>query len=200
MPDIKPIKLDLDEVEAAAAKSATVPGLPRTLLSDWIEAFVRFIGNIFIWIWVPLILLIVTNVVLRYAFGHNNIAMEEMQWHLYGVGFMIALSYAVLNDSHVRVDVWAEHMRPRTRAWIELFGLVVLLLPFALLMVDYALPVVERSYRLGEVSSAPGGLPMRWIFKSFLIIGFGLIFLAGLARLIRVCSMLFDLPRPRPER
>lgn len=197
MPKIEDIKLDLEEVEAAASHSSAVAGLPRTRPSDWLEAVVRFVGNIFIWTWVPLILLIVANVILRYAVGRSFIAMEELQWHLYAVGFMIALSYGVLNDSHVRVDVVAEHMEERTRAWIELFGLLFLLLPFAWIMVEYALPVVQRSYRIGEVSSAPGGLPMRWILKSFLVSSFALIFLAGLARFLRITALLFGFPKPR---
>lgn len=191
------IGIDLDRIEEAITHSSSAVQYPRTLASDVLEGIVDFIGRMFAWIWLPLMLLVVGNVILRYLVGTNYIALEEMQWHLYAAGFMVALSYCALHDGHVRVDVFAEHFSPRTRGWIELFGLLFLLLPFCYFVLTYALPFVERSYRIGEVSAAPGGLPMRWVIKSFIIIAFVLLAAAALARLIRVCSLLTGFPRAR---
>ncbi len=191
------IKLDLDKVEEAVTHGSTAVQYPRTLPSDILEAVVVFFGKAFSWIWVPLVLLVVGNVVLRYVVGTNIIALEELQWHLYAAGFMIGLAFCFIHDGHVRVDVFAEHFQPRTRALIEILGTVLLFLPFCYFILSYAYPFVERSYRMNEISAAPGGLPMRWIIKSFIIYAFALLAMAGLARLIRAFSLLTGFPRAR---
>lgn len=191
------ININLEPVEEAVTHGSSGVNYPRTLVSDVLEGIVDFFGRVFSWIWVPLMLLVVGNVVMRYALGTNYIALEEFQWHLYSAGFMIGLSYCFVHDGHVRVDVIAEHMQPRSRAIIEILGLVILFLPFCYLIISYAIPFVERSYTINEISAAPGGLPMRWLIKSFIIISFVLLAMAGVARLIRAVSLLTGFPRAR---
>jgi TRAP-type mannitol/chloroaromatic compound transport system permease small subunit len=190
------IELDVDKVEQAGARGHAL-SFPRTTPSDVLEKIVELFGKACSWLWVVLIVLIVTNVALRYLIGTNYIAMEEMQWHLYAIGYLMALSFAILHDGHVRVDVVAEQLHLRTRGWIELFGILLLILPFVYVVVTFAIPFVERSYQIGEVSAAPGGLPYRWFIKSFIIIGFVFIGIAAVARLLRVTAFLFGRPRPK---
>lgn len=165
--------------------------LPHTALSRRIDPLLIAIGRWVSWLWLVLLSIIVLNVLLRYAFGEGRIEFEEIQWHLYAVGFLIGLSYAYQDDSHIRVDVLHERFRPRTRAWIELYGIVLLLLPFIALVLIFSVPFVAQSYRLGEVSQAPGGLPLRWLMKAALPAGFGLLLLAVVSRLSRVWAFLF---------
>ncbi len=193
------VKIDLDKIEEAISHSSSAVQYPRTFVSDILEGIVDFFGRLFAWIWVPLILLVVGNVLMRYAFGTNFIALEELQWHLYAMGFMIALSYCYLHDGHVRVDVFAEHFQPKTRAAIEVFFTLLFFLPFCYFILQYAWPFVERSYRINEISAAPGGLPMRWIIKSFIISSFVLLVMAAIARLLRAMSLLTGFPRGRVD-
>ena len=192
------IAIDVDKVEEKGARSHALV-FPRTGPSDALEKVVELMGKLCSWLWVVLIVLIVVNVVLRYALRTNFIAMEEMQWHLYAVGFLIALSFAILYDGHVRVDVAAERLSLRTRGWIELFGILLLILPFVYVVISYAIPFVQRSYQIGEVSAAPGGLPYRWFIKSFIITGFVFIAIAAIARLMRVTALLFGWPQPKND-
>lgn len=171
--------------------------LPRTGPSDVLEGIVRRIGETTSWIWALLVAAIVVNVTLRYVFGRGYIAFEEIQWHLYGAGFVLGLSYCLTADRHVRIDVLAERWPVRWRLWIELVGLLIFLMPFVVYVFMEAVPFVVRSYELHEVSVAPGGLPYRWAIKSFMLIGFALLFVAGLGRLIRVSAALFGWPTPR---
>jgi TRAP-type mannitol/chloroaromatic compound transport system permease small subunit len=193
------VKIDLDKIEEAVSHSSSAVQYPRTFVSDILEGIVDFFGRLFAWIWVPLILLVVGNVLMRYVFSKNFIALEELQWHMYAMGFMVALSYCYLHDGHVRVDVFAEHFRPKTRAAIEIFFTLLFFLPFCYFILQYAWPFVERSYRINEVSAAPGGLPMRWIIKSFIISSFVLLVMAAIARLLRAMSLLTGFPRARLE-
>jgi TRAP-type mannitol/chloroaromatic compound transport system permease small subunit len=195
--DEEALAVDLETVDAAAARGHALD-FPRTLLSDAIDALVGAFHYVINWIWVVLVLLIVVNVVLRYLIGTSMIWMEELQWHLYALGWMIGLAYALKLDGHVRVDVLADRFAPRTRAWIELAGLLLLVLPLCYIMLTYGWPFVLRSWQLNEVSAAPGGLPARWIIKSVILLAFGLLALAALSRVLRVTAFLFGLPRPRP--
>lgn len=170
--------------------------LPHTRISDTLDAVVRRIGQAASWVWALLVLVIVYNVVQRYVFGIGAIWLEELQWHVYAVGFIIGLSYAITADRHVRVDVVSERWGRRTKAWVEFIGLAVLLLPFTVSIVIAAWPFLASSFDLNERSAAPGGLPYRWILKSFILWGFGLLVIAAVARLLRCTALLFGWPRP----
>jgi TRAP-type mannitol/chloroaromatic compound transport system permease small subunit len=165
--------------------------LPHTSFSYWVEFQLTRLGQWVSWLWLILLAVIVLNVVMRYIFGEGRIEFEEIQWHLYAIGFLLGLSYANVKDAHVRVDVVRARLNPRHQAWIELYGILLLLMPFLVLVIFYSVPFVHYSFLNGEVSEAPGGLPYRWAIKSFLLVGFGLLFLSSLARLSRVWSFLF---------
>lgn len=164
--------------------------LPRTRLSTALDRIIDFFGEVASWLWTVLMLVIVFQVVQRYAFGKGSIMMEEMQWHLYAVGSLLGLAVTEIRERHVRIDVLAEMMPQRARLWIELFGIAVLLLTFVAVMLWFAWPFVQSSYQLHEVSAAPDGLPYRWALKSFIITAFVLLGMAGLSRLSRVVSAL----------
>lgn len=177
-------------------------GLPPCPPADAIDRFVLLVGKVFAFAWVLLVLFIMIGVLERYAppvtrvmamiFGPNpGTALTELQWHLYAAGFLIAIPFAMVRGNHVRVDVLAEHFPLRRKAWIEFLGTTLFLLPFVVFVLIHALPFVERSIQLNEVSPSPGGLGARWIIKSFMVGAFSLLLLAGLARLLRVGNYLF---------
>ena len=165
--------------------------LPETAFSRRVDALLVAIGRAVSWVWLVLLGIIVLNVLLRYAFGEGRIEFEEIQWHLYSIGFLLGMSYAVQADTHIRVDVIYERLSPRAQAWIELYGIVLLLLPFIALVLIFSVPFVLQSYAVGEVSQAPGGLPLRWAIKAVMPLGFALLLLAALSRLTRVWTFLF---------
>jgi TRAP-type mannitol/chloroaromatic compound transport system permease small subunit len=175
--------------------------LPHTAISWTLDLIVRKIGDWASWLWAILVLIIVGNVVLRYAFGEGRVELEELQWHLYSFGFLIGLSYTMVSDGHVRVDIFHMKFRPRTKAWIEMLGILLFLFPFVALVLIYGVPFVIQAYELMEGSDAPGGLPYRWIVKSALVIGFALLAIAAFSRLTRATALLFGFPKPyRPRR
>ena len=156
-----------------------------------IESALDRIGRFVSWIWLALIGVIVLSVILRYAFGIGRIELEELQWHLYAIGFLTGIVACAARDRHVRVDVFRERMTPRARAWVDLYGLILLQIPFLALMLWSALPFVAESFAIGERSASPGGLAHRWALKAMLPLAFGLLTLATLARGIRVFDELF---------
>ena len=165
--------------------------LPETRLSRRLDHWVRRVGDAASWAWVVLLAVVVLNVVLRYVFGEGLIEFEEIQWHLYAAGFLIALGYTLESDDHIRVDFLHERMSQRLQAWVELYGILLLLLPFVCLVLVYSAPFIANSFDQGEISAAPGGLPLRWVIKSALFLGFALLGVAAVSRLLRVASFLF---------
>ncbi len=160
--------------------------------SSQVEASLERIAAAFSWVWLVLMAVIVVAVVLRFAFGIGRIELEELQWHLYALGFLIGIVACTTRDRHVRVDVFRERMSRRTRDWVDLYGILLLQLPFLVLVFSSALPFVADSFAVGERSASAGGLPFRWLLKSVLPLSFALLFAASLLRLLQVWRRLFD--------
>lgn len=165
--------------------------LPHTPLTRRIDCLLDAVGRVTSYIWIVLLIVIVSNVLLRYALSEGRIEFEELQWHLYSIGFLLGLSYAYQADTHIRVDVLHERMQPRTQAWVEFYGILLFLGPFVALVLIFSLPFVASSFALSEISPSPGGLPLRWLIKAALPVGFALLALAVLSRFIRVWRYLF---------
>lgn len=165
--------------------------LPETTLSKYIDPWLKKIGSAISIIWVILMTIIVLNVFARYVLSEGRIEFEEIQWHLYSAGFMLAIGFCVVTDSHIRVDVLHEKFKPETQVIIDLYGYLLFVLPFVVLILIYGVPFVVYSFETSEVSASPGGLPFRWIIKSMILIGFGLLGLATISRVSRLIAFLF---------
>ena len=160
------------------------------LLARIIEGIVRLVSVSAQISWIVLVAVIILNVVLRYVFTNSNVALEELQWHLYAYAFMIGVAYCLVQDQHVRVDVIAEHWPAKRRAWIDLVAMLLLVMPFAYAVGTSAIPFVEFSHKLNETSRSPGGLPYRWLIKSVIPLSMALLFLAAFARALRMVAVI----------
>jgi TRAP-type mannitol/chloroaromatic compound transport system permease small subunit len=178
------------QLDAPLSSRDHIPHLPETPFSRAVDPLIEWLGKVSSVFWPILVAVITVNVLMRYVLGRGLVEFEEIQWHLYAVGFLIAQAWCVQNDGHVRIDVFAEHFRTRTKCRVELFGILVWLLPFVLLVVWFSVPFVAYSLRIGEISEAPGGLPYRFAIKGFLFIGFVLLGIATVSRLTRVLAAL----------
>jgi len=152
---------------------------------DFLDNLVRSIGNVVCGVNVFLIAAIIGNVALRYGFSNGQVWIEELQWHLYAVGVMMGLSYAQVNDSHIRVDILHARFSDRTKRVVEIIGILLFVLPFVWVVFYHSLDFVYDAWRTNERSDAPLGLPYRWIIKGFIPLSFGLLGLSIFSRLIR---------------
>jgi TRAP-type mannitol/chloroaromatic compound transport system permease small subunit len=172
--------------------------LPHTAFSGIVRRALGRLAAILSWIWLLLVAVVVINVTMRYFFGEGRVEFEEIQWHLYAIGFLFALATCMDADDHVRVDIFHERMDLSMRAWIELYGLLLLFLPFVVAMLLFSFPFVAYAWSIAEISDAPGGLPYRWAIKSALPAAMFLLLIAGVSRLSRVTAYLFGWPRRVP--
>jgi TRAP-type mannitol/chloroaromatic compound transport system permease small subunit len=168
--------------------------LPRTALTNALDTIIRWIGYSASWFcWVFLVGIIVVNVAMRYILGEGRIYFEEAQTFVYALGFLIGLSFCVENDSHIRIDIFHDRFKPRTKAWIDFLGILFLLIPYVLVILIYSPPLIAYSLEVGETSASPGGLPfpLITIWKAFMLIGYGLLLVAAISRLIRAATLIF---------
>tara|TARA_Y100000031_G_scaffold82455_1_gene90824 strand:- start:813 stop:1355 length:543 start_codon:yes stop_codon:yes gene_type:complete len=165
--------------------SDITPRFSRTL-----DRFISGVGEAAAWLNVLLVVVIMTQVILRYVFSKGLVRLEELQWHLYAVGIMIGLSYCAARDTHIRLDLLHQRFSQRGKEIVDLLGTVFLLMPMVIIVLMHSWPFVAQSFRLMEGSDSVVGLPYRWVVKSFLLIGFGLLGLAGISRLIRAVAFL----------
>ena len=159
-------------------------------VSDAVDNLILRVGRFLSWANGILIIVIVLQVILRYGFGHGLVILEELEWHLYSLAFMFGLSYAVVTNAHVRVDLLHSSFSKRTQEWIEIFGIVFLLLPFIVVIFIYGLEFFHASWVHKERSLAPMGLPCRWIIKGVISASFAMFFLAATSRLIKAITFL----------
>ena len=158
--------------------------------SDFVDAIIKNIGLVLMWANCVVIALIILQVILRYGFGHGLVILEELQWHFYAVAFMFGLSYAVMTDTHVGMDLVYDKLSPKWQCRWDILGILFLLLPFAALVCYQSLDFVYEAWRLNERSVAPQGLPWRWAIKAVMPTSFGLVVLASISRLIRTFATL----------
>lgn len=150
-----------------------------------IDTLITRLGRAAAWLNLLLVAVVIGQVVLRYGFNRGLVPLEELMWHLYATAFMLGFSYALVRDAHVRVDLLHGRWSARARARVEIAGILLLLLPFAFAIFHHSLEWVASSYRLGESSENPTGLPYRWLIKGVIPVSFGLLLLAALSRLWR---------------
>jgi TRAP-type mannitol/chloroaromatic compound transport system permease small subunit len=150
-----------------------------------IDAVNTAVGRAVAWLYPLLVLLVLLHVVLRYVFGLNLIELEELHWHVYAAAFLLAYGYTYAANEHVRVDLLYEHWSARTKARIEIAGVLILLLPFTLILTWYAIDFFSQSWALRERSEMPGGLPGRYVLKLVLLVALILLSLQGIAAAIR---------------
>jgi TRAP-type mannitol/chloroaromatic compound transport system permease small subunit len=141
----------------------------------------EFVGRIVSWLTTLMVLVVFYDVVLRYVFNNGNIALQELEWHLFSIIFLLGSAYTLKKNGHVRVDILYTNFKDRTKAWVNLFGSLFFLLPFSIMILISTQDFVTSSWMVGEVSPNPGGLPARYILKAMIPLGFFFLILQGLA-------------------
>lgn len=159
-----------------------------------IEKISETVGRLSGWLVVALVLLVCYDVTMRYLFQAGSVALQELEWHLFALIFLLGAAYTLKYDEHVRVDILyqARWMTPKRKALVDLFGCLFMLLPFCWLIIYSSTPFVTASYNWGEASPDPGGLPYRWLLKAMIPVGFALLALQGVAMSIRCLQTIFS--------
>jgi TRAP-type mannitol/chloroaromatic compound transport system permease small subunit len=158
-------------------------------LSGLIDGLNQRIYNLVVWLVLIVTLLSAGNAVSRYALKISSNAWLELQWYMFAMIFLLGAAYTLKQDGHVRIDLISNRYSPRTKAWVDVAGILLFLLPMTIGVIYFSYAGVANSFNIREISSDPGGLP-RWPIKLFIPIGFFLLTLQGISELIKNIAFL----------
>jgi len=153
-------------------------------LANAIDRLNELVGRGVSWVSALLVVVVFADVVMRYLFNISFVFTQELEWHLFAFIFLMGAGYTLLHDGHVRVDIVYQKLSRKGQAWINLFGCLVFLFPGAYLIISTSADFVAESFRLMEGSPDPGGIPLRFIVKSCIPVGFVLFGLQGVSLFI----------------
>lgn len=150
-------------------------------ISRYIDALNVLVGKWVSWLSLLLVLVIIADVLMRYAFSITSSASFELEWHLFAVLFLLSAGWALHEDKHVRVDVFYQRFSEKQKAWVNFVGCVLLLVPLCVVGAVEGWQFARNAWLMGETSPDPGGLPARFIIKSTIPAGFFLLGLQGIS-------------------
>lgn len=133
-----------------------------------IDALNRRLGRWVAWLMPTMALVTTVVVILRYGFAIGAIAAQEGVLYLHATAFLLGSSYTLLQDQHVRVDIFYRQFSPRSRAWVNAAGHVVFTLPVCALIALGSLDYVSEAWRIRESSPEPGGIPAVYLLKTLI--------------------------------
>lgn len=188
-----------------AGRRAPEGGWAKFLIeSDALGALTVNVGKAASFLYVPMIIIIVYDVTQRKvldfwpafaqtAWYHTftSTKLQEAEWHLHAILFLMCFGFAYIRDAHVRIELVRDKLAPRTRVWIELLGCTFFLVAYCYVVMRYGYDFAQKSYQILEGSSAQTGLPLRFIIKGFLPLGFLVLALAGVSVAVKCAVYLF---------
>ncbi|MDX2100925.1 MAG: TRAP transporter small permease subunit [Alphaproteobacteria bacterium] len=161
------------------------------------EGFIRvvdtindLVGKATAWLTIGTVLVCFAVVVFRYVFSLGFIWLQELYVWQHAVVFMMGAGYTLMKGGHVRVDIWFGGLGPRGRAWVEIFGTLVFLLPWMIVLAYTSIPFISQSWWLREVSPQANGLPGYFLLKSVIWAFCLLVSLQALASMARAILVL----------
>ena len=171
-------------------RPADEPGPNEVSLTDGIDAFVDVIGRVFAWACLAQVALVATNVLLRYALRIGPMELQELEWHLISPIALIGMCYALRHGDHVKVDIFYDTFRAETRNFVDLLSALALIV-ISVLIIDFAIGFVGQAYFIDEGSPDPGGLPHRWLLRSFIPVGFAILAMQSVSNLLKTDVLVF---------
>lgn len=162
-----------------------------TAAIDLLDRLADGIGRAAAWLSLLLVLVTCGIVVARYVFSSGSAAAQDSLNYINALLFMLCAAWTLRHDGHVRVDLFYARASPRTRAWVDLLGGLLLLLPVCLFLIAMSWDYVQASWRVREHSPVPGGLPWVYLLKTLIPLMAGLLILQGVAEILRNALRLF---------
>lgn len=157
--------------------------------ADRLEAVIDAAGRAASWVVLVHVVLVASNVILRYLFQVGPVSLQELEWHLMSPIALVGMAYALRHDDHVRVDLFYDRYRPRFKALVDLLSAGVTVL-ICVAVIKLSAGFVLQSWTEGEISPDPGGLPYRWLLKAFIPLGFVLLAIQATAIALRRWALL----------
>ena len=157
-------------------------------LAARIDRISSAIGRFAAWLILALVAIQFAVVLLRYGFSIGSVRLQESAVYAHALAFLLAAGWTLKSDAHVRVDLFYRGARPRTKALVDLFGTLFLLMPMAGLILWMSVPYAMRSWTILERSQETSGLPLVFLLKTSIPLFAALVMLQGVAEAMRAAS------------
>ena len=161
-------------------------------IKNGIDQINEQIGRLTSWLTALLVLLVCYDVFTRYMMNETRAWVMELEWHLFALIFLLGAAYALKHDKHVRVDLFYADFSNIDKAWVNLLGGILFLVPWCLMVIYWSFDYANLSLSVREGSPDPGGLPARYIIKFVVPLGIGLLLLQGISSIISSIFVLKD--------
>lgn len=158
-------------------------------IAQIIDGISEWSGRIFMWLIVPLTVLVVYEVISRYAFKSPHIWAPEVTLFLYGPHFMLMAAYTLLHHGHVRIDIIYGKFPPRVRGVLDLCTYLVFFFPFCFIILYEGWLYAATSWAINETSGS-AALPVIPYVKMVIPVTAAMLLLQGLAILIRSITLV----------
>jgi TRAP-type mannitol/chloroaromatic compound transport system permease small subunit len=168
-------------------------------LARWQDQVTEVLGRAVSWLSLLMVLVTFLVVVLRYAFDLGWIWLQESVTYMHAALFLIGAAYTLKHEGHVRVDIFYSRFSQRARAWVDLFGSLLLLMPVCLFIFYISWDYVAQSWQLHEGSQEAGGLEGVFLLKGLILVMAGLLVLQGLTIIIRKLLCLLGMSADEPQ-
>lgn len=156
-----------------------------------IDTLNEWAGRIAAWSLLFMVLITFLVVVFRYGIEDlYSIAFQESAMYFHAFAFLVAAAYTFKHNEHVRVDIFYQQFDERKKAWVDLVGSLLLLLPFCIFILLVSSDYVAASWKHLEGSRETGGLPLVFILKSFIPLFAVLLLLQGIAQVLKSIVVL----------
>ena len=162
---------------------------PFLSLSRLIDTISTVVGKLTMWLILATTLISAGNALVRKAFNQSSNGLLEIQWYLFAAVFMLGAGYGFLKNSHVRIDFISSKLSDRGRNWVDVIGILTVLIPFCVIGISLGWPFFMQAYTSGEISTNAGGL-IRWPVYGFIPLGFALLLLQAVSELIKRIAFL----------
>jgi TRAP-type mannitol/chloroaromatic compound transport system permease small subunit len=162
---------------------------PFLSLSRLIDTISTVVGKLTMWLILATTLISAGNALVRKIFNQSSNGLLEIQWYLFAAVFLLGAGYGFLKNSHVRIDFISSKLSDRGRNWVDVIGILVVLIPFCVISIGLGWPFFMQAYTSGEISTNAGGL-IRWPVYGLIPLGFALLMLQGVSELIKRIAFL----------
>ena len=154
-------------------------------LINTLERFIDWSGRTVSWLTLFMVIVTFIVVVLRYVFDIGWIALQESITYMHATVFLVGAAWAMQQQAHVRVDIFYSRFSEKTRAWIDLLGSLVMLLPVMVFIAWISWEYVLDSWAVLEGSREAGGLPAVFLLKSLILVMASMLILQALVEVTR---------------
>ena len=159
-------------------------------LSHLIDGLSNLLGRIFSWLTLTMVIVMAAIVVLRYVFQIGSIALQESVIYINALIFTFGVAYTLKEQGHVRVDIFYSRLNEKKRAWVDLFGSLLFLVPSTCFIIWISWDYVAVSWRIREASAESSGLPFVYLLKVVILALPALLLLQGISEIAKSISII----------